>query len=401
MAAPALASVEVAVNPRGGESLRVDSAGNAEVGWTAADGSQHSLLVSHDGSLRYGGLSGPDVSQPAAGVSIPWAIVVRQTADGRYYALQAWRRLDSGPVELRFSRWEGAPTKLTLRIVCCKWGHVNVVGDASFHGRPIYGFKATAQGDPLDSYGRNVYLDSYRNQRWARMMGILTHRPSGSFSLWIRPEWTGAQYRGTIPGPNWGWTLGPDAFAETGSSQEGSATPPAAMGVAAPRAARAAVKSASVPGQVVTIGAPASVSTGTGDRSGIRIALSAAPDPVSVGNRLTYTATITNMRAEASKSVTLYFMMRSLPADPVSHAPAAPTFVSATVPGGHCQNAEKVFICPLGTLTPGRPVTARFVIVPKTATVYRAQFAAQVYTHIDGEPYAANSQVVLQTSVHA
>jgi hypothetical protein len=217
-AASALASVEVAVDPRGGESLRVDAAGNAEVRWTAADGSQRSLLVTRDGSLRYGGLSGADVSHPAAGVSIPWALVLRQTPDGRFYALQAWRRLDTGPVELRFSRWDGEPTKLTLSTVCCKWGHVNVVGSASFHGRPIYGYKATRQGNPLDPYGRNVYLDSYRGGRWDRMMGILTHRPTGSFSLWIRPEWTGAQYRGAIPGPNWGWTLGPDAFAQTASS---------------------------------------------------------------------------------------------------------------------------------------------------------------------------------------
>jgi hypothetical protein len=28
----------------------------------------------------------------------------------------------------------------------------------------------------------------------------------------------GRAYHGTISGPNWGWTLGPDAFAETHSS---------------------------------------------------------------------------------------------------------------------------------------------------------------------------------------
>jgi hypothetical protein len=218
-AASAPGSVEVAVDARGGESLRVDAAGDAEVSWTAADGSQRSLLVGRDGSLRYGAPAGADISHPAAGVAIPWAVVVRRTPDGSYYALQAWRRLDTGPVELRFSRWQGEPTKLTLRAVCCKWGHENVVGDASFHGRAIYGSKATAQGNPLDPYGRNVYLDSYRGGRWDRMMGILTHRPTGSFSLWIRPEWAGGRYRGTIPGPNWSWTLGPDAFAQTESSQ--------------------------------------------------------------------------------------------------------------------------------------------------------------------------------------
>jgi hypothetical protein len=43
---------------------------------------------------------------------------------------------------------------------------VNVVGSASFHGRPIYGYKATRVGNPLDPYGRNVYLDSFRGGRW-------------------------------------------------------------------------------------------------------------------------------------------------------------------------------------------------------------------------------------------
>src|SRR5262249_47627904 len=107
--ASALGSVEVAVDPRRGESLRVDGAGNAEVRWTAADGTKRSLLVGHDGSLRYGGLSGSDVSRAATGIEIPWAVLVRRTADGGYYALQAWRRLDTGPVELRFSRWQGEP----------------------------------------------------------------------------------------------------------------------------------------------------------------------------------------------------------------------------------------------------------------------------------------------------
>jgi hypothetical protein len=39
---------------------------------------------------------------------------------------------------------------------------------------------------PLDSLGRNVYLDGYHGGRWQRMMGVLTHRPTGFFSLWIR-----------------------------------------------------------------------------------------------------------------------------------------------------------------------------------------------------------------------
>jgi hypothetical protein len=212
------ASVKVGVDARQA-TLRVDTGGDAQVSWLASDGTTHTVVVGRDGSLRFGGtLAGGDVSRAASGVTLPWAVVVRETPDGSLYALQSWRRLEGGPVELRFSRWRGSPTALTLRTVCCKWGSVTVQGSASFHGRAIFGYHATAQGDPLDPYGRNVYLDSYRDGRWVRMMGILTHRPRGDFSLWIRSNWVGKGYRGTISGPNWGWTLGPDALAQTAAA---------------------------------------------------------------------------------------------------------------------------------------------------------------------------------------
>ena len=226
----ARASVEVA-NYAQHASLRVDAAGNAEITWVDTAGGRRSLLVARDGSLRFGAaLSGPDVSHPADAVQLPWVVVIRQTPDGSLYALQSWRRLDNGPIELRFSRWRGQPTTLTLRTVCCRWGSVNVAGTASFHGRPIFGFRATRQGNPLDPFGRNVYLDTFRGGHWQRMMGILTHRPTGSFSLWIRANWVGSTYRGTIPGPNWGWTLGPDALAQTGASVGRQGSPPRSSG---------------------------------------------------------------------------------------------------------------------------------------------------------------------------
>ena len=214
----AVASVEVGVGATN-VTLRVDSVGDADVSWDSA-GAHRSLLIARDGSLHYGaGLVGPDVSHPSEGVALPWKVTVRQTPDGSFYAVQAWRRLVAGPIELRFSRWKGEPTKLVLDVVCCKWGSVNVEGSASFHGKPIFGYSATPQGSPLDPFGRNVYLDSFRDGHWERMMGILTHRPTGTFSLWIRANWSGTSYRGTIPGPNWGWTLAPDAAANAATTK--------------------------------------------------------------------------------------------------------------------------------------------------------------------------------------
>ncbi len=205
--------------------LRVDAGGYAEVNWTTSSGVRRSVLISPTGSVVYGGhLPGSDVSRPAP-AALPYSVVVRRTPDGARWALQAWRRLARGPVELRFSRWRGAPTRLTLDTVCCRWGSENVRGSASFHGRPIYGQRSTHSGVPLDPFGRNVYLDSFRGREWTRMMGVLTHRPTGLFSLWIRGNWRGSRYRGAIIGPNWGWTLAPDAAAETASSLHRSGLP--------------------------------------------------------------------------------------------------------------------------------------------------------------------------------
>jgi hypothetical protein len=77
----------------------------------------------------------------------------------------------------------------------------------------VHGFHSTSAGVPLDPFGRNVYLDSYRAGGWQRMMGILAHKGSGAFSLWIRPHWEGSSYRGRVIGPNLGSTLAPDAEA--------------------------------------------------------------------------------------------------------------------------------------------------------------------------------------------
>ena len=215
--ASATASLKVASWARN-PTLKVGARGAAEVDWTSG-GRRHSVVIARNGSLRYGKhVKGRDASFPTTSVSIPMALAVRQTPNGSYWALQAWRRLRTGPLELRFSRWKGEPTLLTLDAVCCKWRSENVVGQATFHGRPIFGRHATRTGVPLDKFGRNVYLDTYRGG-WRRMMGILTHRNTGRFSLWIRPYWRGTAYRGTIIGPNWGWTLGPDAQAQTQSSR--------------------------------------------------------------------------------------------------------------------------------------------------------------------------------------
>jgi hypothetical protein len=208
---PAEASIKVAGDARNA-TFRVNSAGHATVFWTSASGTRRSAIVWRNKKITYGKTApGRDISRATSKVKIPMKVALRQTPNGRFWALQAWRRLKGGQVELRLSRWYGKPTKLELWTFCCKWRSEIVRGRATFHGRPIFGYNSTPSGVPLDGLGRNVYIDSMQGGDWKRTMGILTHRPTGKFGLWIRKHWRGTSYRGRMVGPDWGKMLGPDA----------------------------------------------------------------------------------------------------------------------------------------------------------------------------------------------
>lgn len=210
-ALPAQASVKV-VGDATGARLCVNADGSAQVSWEhSRETPARVAVIDAVGRVTYGHPTcTTSAARPAPDVRIAMALVVVRDPAGRLHALQEWKRLPEGPVELRYARWTGAPTLLTLREVGPR-----VIGELSFHGRPVHGFRSTSQGVPLDPFGRNVYLDSFRGGAWTRMMGILTHRPTGAFRLWIRPHWEGTRYRGRVIGPNLGGTLAPDAEAHT------------------------------------------------------------------------------------------------------------------------------------------------------------------------------------------
>ena len=220
LAAPAgaSASIMIAANAKK-PALRVNANGVATVFWRTRSGALRTAVVGRRGKITWGKTaSGRDVSRPTSDVRIPMKKVLRKTPDDRFWALQDWRRLKTGPRELRLSRWRGKPTLLELWTYCCKWRSEVVRGRATYHGKPIVGYHSTPQGVPLDGLGRNVYIDSMRGGRWMRLMGILTRKPEGRFGLWIRKGWRGSSYRGRIVGPNWGRMLGPDAQGWTRSS---------------------------------------------------------------------------------------------------------------------------------------------------------------------------------------
>jgi hypothetical protein len=216
LAAPAAAagSITVATNVQR-PALRVDAKGNAEVSWSAG-GSRRYLLVPPTGRFLPGGrLSGLDVSRPTATVSLPYRRVLRRTPDGRLWALQTWQVAFSKAVELRFSRWRGAPTQITLAAMPS--GRTEVLqGRATFQGRPVTGTSPTNAGTPILLSG---FFDcsGCGGAGWIRW-GAKRTAANGTFAITVPLSRRGSQYRVSITGPNRGATLAPDAAATARSA---------------------------------------------------------------------------------------------------------------------------------------------------------------------------------------
>jgi hypothetical protein len=208
-AAPsALASITVATNAAR-PALRVDAKGNAEVSWTAG-GARRTLLLPVRGRVLPGArLPGADVSRPATAPAVPFRRVLRTGRGGSYYALQSWRVVPGGSVELRFSRWRGAPTSARLVAESTSTG-VLLTGTATFAGRPVPTTSRTPEGKVQRQY---VYLDRLVGGSWSRIGGVVL-RADGSFRRLVAGVGAGSRYHAAIPGPNIaGVTYAPDAAA--------------------------------------------------------------------------------------------------------------------------------------------------------------------------------------------
>jgi hypothetical protein len=201
-AGPAAGSIAVAYDAQR-PAIRVDSRGNAEVSWTAG-GARRYLLVPPRGRVLPGArLPGRDVSRAAPGPRLPFQRVLRRTPDGRRWALQTWRATARGPVELHFSRWRGAPTRVTVTVT-----ETALEGSAEFQGRPVTGSSPTPEGKRLRHYAFVDCLGCGGTRAWKRLTAVRT-RADGSFRLLLRPAWRGSRYRVTVAGPNRGTTLAP------------------------------------------------------------------------------------------------------------------------------------------------------------------------------------------------
>lgn len=193
-------------------ALRVDARGNAEVSWSSG-GLRRTLLVPAIGLYLPGGrISTADVSRPATITGLPFARATRRGPNGTFYALQSWRVEPTGPVELHFSRWKGAPTTVALAAEPAS-GSERLVGRAQFQGKPVAGYSRTNSGI---RYRIFAFLDCFSCPKsvWRRMGGVAP-RADGTFRLLVKSNLRGMRYRVTIAGPNLGSTLAPDASAIT------------------------------------------------------------------------------------------------------------------------------------------------------------------------------------------
>lgn len=221
--ATAVGSVTVTKNAQR-PALRVDARGYAEVSWSAG-GTRRTLLIPPRGRALPGGrLSRPDVSRPTNAVAIPFRRALRRTPDGRYWALQSWRLTRTGPVELRFARWRGAPTKMELATHF--FGPRQLLrGRATFHGRAVTGFWRTLEGTPIRHAAVLECFMCSGSPGWAWFNSVRT-AADGSFGATVPPAARVGRYRASIVGPNLGATLAPDA---SGTAEASGPPPPIAL----------------------------------------------------------------------------------------------------------------------------------------------------------------------------
>jgi hypothetical protein len=94
----------------------------------------------------------------------------------------------------------------------------HIFGSFTYLGQPVHGFASTSTGNPLDTYGRNLYVDTFNSEYgpgWQRENSFLMHEGSGKFCYGFyphapHPSGMGERYRATIIGPG----VTPDIMSE-------------------------------------------------------------------------------------------------------------------------------------------------------------------------------------------
>ncbi len=117
-----------------------------------------------------------------------------------------------GGLELHLSHWRGPLAQLVINQNWAYGGFRHIFGRLTYDGVGVYGFRATPRGNPLDSYGRNVYVDTFDSaygKGWHRENSFLSHHRGhtlGDFCYGFyphagHPSGDGTKYRATVEGP--------------------------------------------------------------------------------------------------------------------------------------------------------------------------------------------------------
>lgn len=171
-----------------------------------------------------------DVCGPYTGPKLHWLVVACTMPNGQNWAVQSWQRMlpNSGKQpkrstqsahELHVSHWNGQ-----LPVLWLKWDweyggrYQHLYGKFSYDDTAVHGFGATSGGNPTDSYGRNIYVDTldpggwntgYRQPGgWMRFNSFLAHNSHGNFCAGLFgnmfgrvPKANGKEYRASAMGP--------------------------------------------------------------------------------------------------------------------------------------------------------------------------------------------------------
>jgi hypothetical protein len=165
---------------------------------------------------------------PYDGPALQWFKHGCKAPDGSYWAIQSWQRMlpNYGLIpnakqsvwELRLSHWTGKLPELQIKQDWAYRRYDHLYGTYAYLGHPIFGFRVTRTGVPLDSHGRNLYLDTFNSAYgpgWKRENSFLAQNPRGNFCYGFyphgdRPSGKGERYRATIIGPG----VTPDVYWE-------------------------------------------------------------------------------------------------------------------------------------------------------------------------------------------
>jgi hypothetical protein len=162
-----------------------------------------------------------DACGPYRGPALSWLVTACTMPDGSHWALQKWQRSQAnlgmppfkpghGAQELRLSHWSGDVAQVEAWVdwsYSGRWHHI--FGRVTYRGEAVHGFTATTVGEPTDSYGRVVNLDtldSAYGPGWRRENAFLARRPDGTFCYGFvphgrRPAANGKRYRLATSGP--------------------------------------------------------------------------------------------------------------------------------------------------------------------------------------------------------